>query len=91
MALPHVVVDFAERVRRYERDPTMADALLAWLADYAHFDPLFDDTPCRWLAPKVLERLRAAQAGRTTPEQAHGAIVSLLPEYDAQRAQWPQG
>jgi len=91
MARPPVVLEFAERVQRYQHDPTTAGALLAWLEDYAHFDPLCDDTPCRWLAPKVLERLRAARTGRVTPERAHGAIVALIPEYDAQRAQWPRG
>jgi hypothetical protein len=91
VALPQIVVDFAERVRRYEREPTTADALLSWLEDYRHFDPLCDDTPCRWLAPKVLERLQAAQAGRITAEREHAAIVALLSEYNVQRAQWPEG
>jgi hypothetical protein len=54
--LQRVVRGLAERVERHRRDPATAEALAAWLEDDARVDQLRDDTPCRWLASKVLER-----------------------------------
>jgi hypothetical protein len=60
---------------------------VAWLEDDARVDPLRDDTPCRWPAPKLLERPRAARDGRTVREWARAMSVALIPGAGLPRVQ----
>jgi hypothetical protein len=85
MPLTQIVRDFAERVRRYQHDPATAGALLDWLEENQNELLHADDQPSQWLSPQVWAHLREVRAGRLAAEQAHAAIVALIPEYLSRR------
>ena len=92
-ALPRIVLTFASQVEQYCRGELSGEDLLTWLDDSENQDRLLrtDDGPSQWLSPQVWAQLWAARRGEIPEQQAHDAIVALIPGTSAAETRQSSG